>query len=148
MSHCVLTRQLHLTNCSITEWTEWTEWIFFVIGCLDRFFRPSDPHHRIERAKTPHLHKLSQNNIFLGSKPGVHFPMFLPSFGWSVILFAFRHCPERVNVYLLKVYLDFCHFFVPPNLKNEVHLRDQLKLFEELRLKNAPSCKTKVKLLI
>ena len=41
--------------------------------------------------------------------------------------------PDRVNVYLLKVYLDFCDFSVPPNLKNEVHLRDQLKLRQQIR---------------
>ena len=43
------------------------------IECFGWFFRPSDPHHRIERAKTPHLHKISDNNIGFSMRFDVNF---------------------------------------------------------------------------
>ena len=35
--------------------------------------KPSDPHHRIERAKTPHLHQISRNNIGFSMRFDVNF---------------------------------------------------------------------------
>ena len=43
------------------------------IECFGSFFRPSDPHHRIERAKTPHLHNISWNNLGLSMRVDVNF---------------------------------------------------------------------------